>query len=422
MGFTARRLAEAEHARSTMEQFLVERHTGTLSTAGVSVTNKTVDSIAAFDFAVGFAADSVAQLVMRVWRGEDVSRQRVTTTWQARRFRGKPNPDQDWFRFLYIVEASLTARRNAYIFKTKNDAGQVTAMTALHPDQVNVVALGRQTMYFVTFTDPYPKPPNVDGIGVVAVEPSTILHIRGRGGLGQTVVPSPIKQFSTALGLALAKQEHEAALMANGAGYGLVVTFPATMQPDKAKEWQELWNAEHAGPYSRGKTKVTGGGATVQNISMTQAEAEFSKSVGLSLLDVARITNVSAWFLGADDKTSRPVSPEHEMQRWQNTGLNPRLARIESAFNGDPDFGFSPGDYYVAFDAQDVVRGDRRTEDAIDHQRIQDGRILQDEWRLQHGKPPLPGGVGMIPQNTPVGGAPTDTPTMPMPASGTPNE
>jgi hypothetical protein len=93
------------------------------------------------------------------------------------------------------------------------------------------------------------------------------------------------------------------------------------------------------------------------------------------------------------------------MQRWLYHGLGPRLARIESALNADGDL-FGPGDIFAAFDVSDVVRGDLRSEDTVAHQQIQDGRLLVDEWRAARGFPDLPGGLGKIPQITPVGGAP----------------
>jgi hypothetical protein len=64
------------------------------------------------------------------------------------------------------------------------------------------------------------------------------------------------------------------------------------------------------------------------------------------------------------------------------------------------------------FDADSFVRGDVATEDAVAHQQIQDGRLLVDEWRAMKGLSPLPGGVGKVPQLTPVGGAPNE-PAMP---------
>jgi hypothetical protein len=89
-------------------------------------------------------------------------------------------------------------------------------------------------------------------------------------------------------------------------------------------------------------------------------------------------------------------------------GLGPRLTRIESAVNADPDI-FGAGADYAAFDTADVVRGDLLTEANISIRKVQAGIWLADEARSRDGLEPLEGGVGRIPQVTPVGGAPNDT-------------
>ena len=195
---------------------------------------------------------------------------------------------------------------------------------------------------------------------------------------------------------------------------GLVVMFPANVKKEQADQWREGFDDKHAGVGNTGKTKVVGAGAKVERLGMSQADAEFANSVELSVLDVSRIFRVPEWFLGVSQRTGKPVTPEHEAQRWLRSGLGPRLLRIESAFNADPDmFG---GRDVAGFDAGQVVRGDLGTEDTIDHQRIQDGRLLVDEWRVEHGRDPYPDGLGSIPQIVPVGGAPN--PAFPDPYGG----
>jgi HK97 family phage portal protein len=260
-------------------------------------------------------------------------------------------------------------------------------------------------VYDVAFAEAYPLPPDVSGYGIVTVGRDVVLHIRGRGGIGEIEAPSPIKAFAASLGVALSKVEHELSVFTNGAQGGLVVTFPQNVTREQAERWRDQFESVHAGPTNAGRTKVLGNGASITQIGMTMAEAQFVESVNLSVADIARILNVPAWLLGVGDKTQRPLSPEHEMQRWLYQGLGPRLARIESALNNDSDL-FLASPFFAGFDPNDVVRGALITEDTIAHQQIQDGRLLVDEWRLEHGRDPLPGGVGMIPQITPVGGAP----------------
>lgn len=398
--------------RTIVEDILAGRRSGSVA-AGVPVNSTVVAGLPAVHAAVTLAAEAVAGLPMRVWRGELPMRERVTNVWQYQLLRGSPNPVQSAFMFWETVQASLDFRNNAYIWKSKDEHGRVIMLWALHPDQV-VPGLGvnRAVEYQVIFGDNGITPFGAERYGSVRVDTSTILHIRGRGGLGVLVPPSPIAQFRLALGTAAAKQQLEATVYRNGAAGGLIVTFPAGVTKQQADIWREGFDTEHAGPYNAGRTKVIGAGATVTSVGMTQKDAEYVEAMNLSVLDVARIFRVPAWLLGVDQKLDRPQSPEHEQDRWLRHGLTPRLNRIESAINADVDlfspFG-SPG-IYAAFDTAGLIRGDLATEAEISLKKVQSGQWLVDEARAKDGLPPLPDGIGMIPQIIPVGGSPAGVP------------
>jgi HK97 family phage portal protein len=386
-------------------------HRATIASSGVAVTNRTVAGLPAFDAGVAIAANAVAQLTGKVWRGDGPVRQQVTTTWQARLFRGSPNAEQSWFTFWYIIEAARTARRRGYIWKTKDATGRVVAMTALHPDQVWPFAtVGSDRKFAVTFTPNYPKPPEVDGFGSVTVGLDQITYIPGRGGCGEIFPRTPVDEFRASLGLAVAKQEHEAAVYKNGAQGGVVVRFPTGVNKKQADEWRDDFDAEHAGAGNSAKTKVVGSGAEISQIGMTQKDTQFIESVGMSLLDCALILDIPPWLLGVPENKSKPQSPEHEMQRWVYFHLAPRLTAIESAINADTDL-FGSGIDTFGFDTANIIRGDLATEADIAIRKVQAGIWLPDEARSRDSLPELPDGVGRIPQITPVGGAPNAAPT-----------
>lgn len=394
-----------------MDGLIAERASTFSAGAGVSVTGRTVGGIPAFDAACGIVGNAIGQLTLRVWRGNGPVRAIVTTTPQARLLRGSYNPQQDPFTFWHIIGASLTARRNAFIWKTFNNVGQVVEMTALHPDQVsNVRRDGKHLTYTVSFSDWFPQPSDVTGVGSLTVNESTIRHIRGRGGFGEIMAPSPMKQFRTAFSLAIAKQGHEASVYRNGAQGGLVVSFPAGVSREQADKWREGFDDEHAGVSNAGRTKVAGNGATITQIGMTQRDAAFIEAVGLSITDISLITGVPAWLLGQRDATAKPLSPEHEMQRWVYTGLAPMLRRIESSLNAD-QYMFGGSDE-CGFDTSDLIRGDLMTEADIAIRKVQAGIWLPDEARSRDSLEPLADGQGQIPQITPVGGAPNASPLL----------
>ncbi len=143
----------------------------------------------------------------------------------------------------------------------------------------------------------------------------------------------------------------------------------------------------------------------MSSMGMTQKDAEFVEAMALSVMDVSRIFRVPAWFLGIDAKTDKPVSPEHEQDRWMRHGLLPRLHRIEAAINADVDL-FGAAEIYAAFDTSGLIRGDLATEAEISLKKVQSGQWLVDEARAKDGLPPLADGMGQISHPVPVGASP----------------
>jgi HK97 family phage portal protein len=384
---------------------------------GQTVTHHAARGVPAVNLAVRIAAQSVAVLDLGVFRGTGQTRERVSTGWRARLFAEPPNGHQTWFEVKETIEESLSFRGNAFVWKTVDPAtSQVVELWALHPDQVAPRMDAGRLVWRVTvgrgFVDPVGQ-----GDGVYTVGPETILHIRGHGGGGAMLAPSPIELHRRTIGAALAKIAHEATTYERGASIGLAVTYPETMTPEKARAWRDLWRETYEGPQNAGRTAVLGGGASIQRIGLSMTDTQFVEAMQFGVEEVARIFNVQPSLLGVQ-RSDRPLSPEHEEDRWLRYGLGPRLARIEQALRADPQL-FGPGSrVYPRFLTEDVVRGDLITEDAIAHQQIQDGRLMPDEWRIPRGLPPLPNGLGMIPQIVPVGGAPNP----PQPAQDTSGE
>lgn len=382
---------------------------------GQIVTHETARGVPAVNLAVRIAAQAVAVLDLGVFRGQGSLRERVTTGWRARLLEGPPNERQTWYEVKETTEESLSFRGNAFLWKSVDPAtAQVVELWALHPDQVMLRVEGGRVQYRVSVARGYVDPVG-QGDGVYTVGPETILHIKGFGGGGRLLAPSPVELHRRSIASALAKIAHEDATYERGASIGLAVTYPETMTPEKARAWRDLWRETYEGPQNAGRTAVLGGGASIQRIGLSMTDAQFVEAMGFGVEEVARIFNVQPSLLGVT-KGDKPLSPEHEEDRWLRYGLGPRLARIEAALRADPQL-FGPAvRVYPRFLTEDVVRGDLLTEDAIAHQQIQDGRLMPDEWRIPRGLPPLPDGLGMIPQIVPVGGAPNPVPAAAPPA------
>lgn len=390
------------------------------STAGVPVTTSTVAGIPAFEKAVRFASEAIAIFDPEVWQRDSLFPTKVKSTWQARLFRGAPNSSfqSNWFTFWETIERSLEYRWIAYYWKSFDASGRVAELYALHPDQVRAQLDTRtkRIVFTVTFGPGYPTPPEVKAYDTVVVDSSTVWAIRGPGGIGEFMPPTPIEQFRRSLGIAIARDERESTVMQNGIHGGFVVRFPQGVTEAQAKTWKKLFGQENAGLPNSAAVRVVGAGAEVEQIGMTQRDAQFVESYGLAMNDISNITNVPVSFLSPPTKGANQL-PEHDEARWVNHGLRQRLRRIEAAVNADPNL-FGPGSRHrFGFDTSELIHPDAATEDNIWHQRVQDGRVLVDEWRVPRGFDALPDGLGMIPQIIPVGGTSEGVPVPKAPKS-----
>lgn len=380
----------------------------------VRVDADTVCGLPAVDAAVRGASEALACLQLRVWRGRGTERKAVTTTWQARFLeQPRPNPAQTWFEFWETAEASMTARRNAYIWRTV-DAGRVVALWALHPDQVAVRwdHQRRAIRYDVSvgsgWLDPTGDAP-VSGIRTYTVDDQVILHAKGPGGGGRATAPSPIETFRASLGGALAQQAYQEGFYTRGTGDGIVLAFPADITEPQAVLARKMWEDSAGGLDRAHGARVVSGGATVTQVGVSQRDAQFIESAMLSIEDAARIFQWPASLIGGGSGIGQrggPISPEHEMTRMVRYCLTPRMRRWEALLLADP-FMFGPGARdYPEWDRDGLIRADVGTQTAADAQVVNAGILLVDEVRALRGLPPLPDGLGKVPQITPVGGAP----------------
>lgn len=388
--------------------------------AAVPVTASAVAGLPAVHAAIRMAAHQVAMLQLCVWRGRKVDRRRVSTTWQARLFDSpRPNPAQTWMAFWSVLEASMTARRNAFMWFDMVD-GRAASMWALHPDQVQVGwhTGVREPRYRVMVGDGWLDPTG-SGRGDVVVGPDVVHHVKDEVSAGNRLVaPTPIEAHRASLGAALAQTVWQERFYSRGTGGGLVLSFPLELTEPQAQQAQIMWEASGSGVGNAHGTRVVSGGASVTQVGLSQSDAQYVESMLLSVDDAARIFSWPASLIGGGagiGQRGGPISPEHELTRMVRYHLMPRLKVWETELTGHP-YLLGPGatDYFE-FDREGLIRADVATQTQADATVVQAGILLVDEVRAERGLPPLPNGMGQIPQITPVGGAPNPAAPPPPP-------
>jgi HK97 family phage portal protein len=301
--------------------------------------------------------------------------------------------DYDW---RYDIAAALEVYENAFLLKRKSSDGRLAELLPIPPMAVTATVERGEKRYEVWTQD-----------GRVVLGPDMILHIRGQTVDGGPFGVSRIHQHRDPVGAMLAAQRFEGAYFRNHARPDVALIFPANVTQRQASEWRDVWNAEYGGPDNAGKALPLGGGATIEAIPLNMRDAQFVETRALGVEDVGRIMDVEPLLLGAGTAEQQDTQA---MDRFLALQLPPRLARIARALWADPDLFAPNSDLYPAFDVDSLSFANPSARANVQHMQIQSGILLPDEARADNGRPPLPDGLGQIPQITPVGGAPNPDP------------
>lgn len=363
--------------------------------AGYSVTADRAVALPAVSAAIRLVADTVGTLPLVVYNGEGPVRDRATNAWQYQLLHTTPNADTTPFDFWSDVSANVEGYGNSYAQKLKS-RGRVVELRLLDPTSVDV-SVDRVTgekQFKVRQRD-----------GTQTLTSAEVLHFRGPTVRGGVKGLSPIQQHRRALSVGLALDDFMESYFENSTVIGGVIQVPGNLTRAQARELLEIWSGDHGGTPNAHKPGLLYNGAQWQPLGVSLQDAQFVESQRFSIEEIARIFRVPAVLLGAGGTRESGITTEQESLRFLQFSLQPRLRRIEAALASDPDL-FGAGSLIPRFDTAELMRVDWATQWNGYHLAVQDGTLLKDEVRAVFGYGPLPDGVGSVPQQTPVGGAP----------------
>ena len=371
--------------------------------ASSSVTPSSIVGLPAANLALRIASTAIAELELGVFRGKDVDRRRVRSTWQSRFFDGMANAYEPWSLLLEQTEASLTGSNNAF-WRLDLDAITTRPIAAhfLHVDAV-------QGRWGIDDRPEYRY--RTSSSSWSEWGSSSVVHFRvGYPAPGCVIAPSPIELARDTLASMVAKPPHARNMYEKGAGRQIAVSYPKDVTPEQAERYRKILEPRMSGAAAAGGVRVFGGAPDITAIGLSMSDAQFVESMQLDAEMIAQLYGVPASLLGVGLRTDKgPLTPEHEERRWDRYYLGPRRTRIESAVQAHPAFfGLASRDY-PAFVTR-PIRGDVKTEALALVSLVQAGILVADDARAELGMVPLPDGVGQIVQITPVGGAPNPSP------------
>lgn len=375
-----------------------------LAATGEAVTVERAAGLPAVFNAIRLVAETTGSLPLRVYRGTGAQKAPQERTWQWRLLHNMPNDEQSSFDFWSDVASSLETHGNAYIHKLKITRGAVDALYVIDPQIVSVQRNLRtgEKEFHIRGQRAGDRPDETGADRVFTA--SDVLHVRGVTLRGGDVGLSPLRLAKESLAAGIARQSYVGNFFRNDASPPGGLRIPDKINREQAAQVMALWNAYHQGPQNAGMPGLLTGGAEWVRFGVPLEDAQFVESEIHAVKDVARIFNLPPSALGAEALGTI----EQETSRLLSFGMGTRLKRIERALAADPDF-FGSGELYPEFHTDELIRIDAKTQAEVRHMEIQDGSLLVDEARADKGRPPLPDGIGQVPQITPVGGAPNPT-------------
>lgn len=340
---------------------------GLTNWSGEQVNESTALQVAAVMACVGLIADSVASLPLRVVRMVGDRAERLPLPGMF----ANPSPTVSAYELVHQTVSSLALHGNAYIWTDRASNGNVTALTPVHPNNVQVYGNGLQSA----------RTYNVAGSKVDA---SSLLHLRWWTPPQALKGISPIEEQKTTIGLALAMERHLAQFYAEGGTPSSVLETDGDLTSDQAKALRETWFNTHN---RRRLPAVLTRGMKWRAVTSSAADMELQASREFQINQIARIYRVPAYLIGAKGDSQTYTNAEAAGQHFVTYTLLPWIKRVEDAFSSLLD-----GPQIARFDVDGFLRANTLDRLRAYQLGVMTGIRTPNECRAAEGLEPYVGG------------------------------
>ena len=305
-----------------------------------------------------------------------------------------PNADQTPIDFWEQISLGLELWGNAYARIDKRSDGSIISLTPIRPDIMQVERTRSGSLRYRWYDE-----------GRHDEDEANVLHIRGIGGdaLGGM---SPLTWARNTFGTAQAIERAAGRTFANGVRPSGVLSIEHALDGKQRAEAEALLQDKFAGAMHAGRPMLLDNGMKWHQITFNPEDAQMLESRGFSVEEICRIFGVPPFMVGHTEKvTSFGSGLEQQILGFQKFTLRKRLKKIEQAVRKQL---MTPEDrragYAVAFNLEDLLRGDSKARAAFYRSLLDAGVITINEVRALEGLAPIAGGdvPRMQKQNVPI--------------------
>lgn len=346
-------------------------------------------------------------LPQKVYEGDDqLNRQVATESWQYDLIHDHPGVSGEHTPFTLRADIALAVAGGGYccVRKYKVPDSSVDGgirVAELLPQNSQLIIPKRKNGRLI-FED------RTEGT-MVERDSSEIIYIRAPATNGGVAGLAPITLTRMGISTALKRQVFEGSYYDKSAEPRVVLAFPEQMSSDQAQEWKDVWNDQHQGLANAHGTSVIGGGATVNTIPVSLADAQFVESTRQTADQLGFIYGMPKVFMNT---VERPNITDNDWRYFVTFGLSWIMTAIDQAFSSDRDlFPRAGNKMHVETLVDAFLKPDIATRYGAYLVARQAGWLTSNEVRALENYPPIKGGDVL--QITPVGAGVDNTGTPP---------
>ena len=340
--------------------------------AGVTVSNRSALGVPAWYSGTRAISEAVAFLPTGTYRKRlgGIKEQRADPPWLR-----MPDADLPWGALVEFWIMSLLHRGNAYAFKLRNAAGQVTGLRPIQPHRVRVIVHDGLKMFII------------DGRTDVPFTSRDVLHIRGVS-MDGVIGLDPITLHAETIGRISAADEYASRHFGDGHHQGTYLSLQQTLTTAQAAEMadaaRELWS----GLKNAHKLGVIGAGGELKSLALNPEQLQLLESRRYGVIEVAMLLRMPPHKLY--ELTRATFSNiEHQAIEWISDSVRPWVERIEMWVNADPDL--LPAGNFIEADMEGLKRGDLASEMQAWSTGVNAGLVMPSEPRAKLGLPYVEG-------------------------------
>lgn len=371
--------SDEERAITYQSLFLTDQMFTAATRSGVPMNAHEAMKVGVVYAAIRLIADSISTLPVATFvrRGD----QRFPT--ERPMWLDYPEPDRGIGRIdhFQMVLMSIALNGNAYVRKLRNPAGELIALKVLDPTRMEP-RMGPDGMVQFVW----------DSNRIFTHE--EIMWIPDILRPGSVKGMSRVDELKEVLGISRALDDFSARFFGSGTLSSGIIEVPGEMTEEQATRLKDQFEKNSKGLKHAHRPNILTGGAKFQKMTTDPQQSQLVESREFAVIEVARIFKIQPALLGVMQAGSMSyASVEQQHIQFVTLTLRPYIAKIEEQYSR-----LLPGETFIRFNMEGLLRGDLSSRFAAYSQGIQAGFLSINDIRSLEDLAPIESDSASIPR------------------------